>query len=546
MKISDLKIGIRLGGAFAAVLALVAVMLVTALWQLGRIADAKTVMADAAHSVNLAQQWLRGTEGNAVRTRAKATTFDAAEEAYYDAEMKKASAGISKTQKQLEAMVDTGKGKELMDAVASQRSRYVGLRDEGFKRKAALGADNPEVQAFFRDKVLPEVDKYVATVQAVVEYEEALSAEAQASIDALNASARQILVALGASALAIGAVFGWLLTRSITLPLGHAVGLARQVAAGDLTARIDVRSRDEVGALLDALRTMNGNLLKTVTEVRAGTETIVTASQQIATGNLDLSSRTEQQASALEETASSMEELTSTVRQNADNAREANVLAKNASQIAAHGGEVVSQVVATMASINESSKKIGDIIAVIDGIAFQTNILALNAAVEAARAGEQGRGFAVVASEVRSLAQRSAGAAKEIRALIADSVTKVDAGGRLVDEAGTTMQEIVQGIGRVTDIMSGIAAASAEQTVGIEQVNEAITQMDSVTQQNAALVEEAAAAAASLEDQAAVLARLVSVFKVDDDTPGRPAHASVHAYAANRPAPALGHASLSA
>ena len=515
MNFSDFKIGIRLGAAFAAILALVAVMLVGALWQLGRIADAKAVMADASLSVNLAQQWLRGTEGNAVRTRAKATTVNPAEEAYYDAEMKKASAGISKTQKELEAMVDSGKGKALMDAVASQRSRYVGLRDEGFKRKAASGADDPQVQAFFKDKVMPEVDKYVASVEAVVSYEEALFGAADANIDALNKSARQILVALGVVALAAGALFGWLLTRSITRPLGHAVRLAHQVAAGDLSARIEVRSRDEVGELMGSLKTMNASLLKTVTEVRAGTETIVTASQQIATGNLDLSSRTEQQASSLEETASSMEELTSTVRQNADNARQANVLARNASEIATRGGVVVSQVVSTMASINASSKQIADIIAVIDGIAFQTNILALNAAVEAARAGEQGRGFAVVASEVRSLAQRSAGAAKEIRALITDSVAKVDAGGRLVDEAGSTMQEIVQGITRVTDIMSEIASASAEQTVGIEQVNQAITQMDSVTQQNAALVEEAAAAAASLEDQAAALARLVSVFKVD-------------------------------
>ncbi|WP_312160755.1 methyl-accepting chemotaxis protein [Massilia timonae] len=527
MKISDLKIGIRLGGAFAAVLALVAVMLVSALWQLNRIADAKTVMADAALSVNLAQQWLRGIESNAVRTRAKANSAAPAEEAHYDAEMKKTSAGVSATQKRLEAMVDTARGKALMDAVASQRSRYTGLRDEGFRRKAALGAGHPEVQDFFRDKVMPEIDQYVAAVQAVVAYEESLSAEAQASIDALNASARRVLTALGLGALAIGAVFGWLLTRSITVPLGHAVGLARQVAAGDLTARIDVASRDEVGQLLAALKTMNESLRETVTAVRAGTETIVTASQQIASGNLDLSSRTEQQASSLEETASSMEELTGTVRQNADNARQANVLAKNASQIASHGGEVVSQVVATMASINESSKKIGDIIAVIDGIAFQTNILALNAAVEAARAGEQGRGFAVVASEVRNLAQRSAGAAKEIRGLITDSVAKVDAGGRLVDEAGSTMQEIVEGITRATDIMSEIASASAEQTVGIEQVNEAITQMDSVTQQNAALVEEAAAAAASLEDQAATLARLVSVFKVDAD--GAQRHAARNA-----------------
>jgi methyl-accepting chemotaxis protein len=260
---------------------------------------------------------------------------------------------------------------------------------------------------------------------------------------------------------------------------------------------------------------MNTSLLKTVSEVRSGTETIVTASQQIAVGNLDLSARTEQQASSLEETASSMEELTSTVRQNADNARQANTLAQNASGIATRGGAVVSQVVETMASINASSKKIADIIAVIDGIAFQTNILALNAAVEAARAGEQGRGFAVVASEVRNLAQRSAAAAKEIRGLITDSVGKVETGGQLVAQAGATMQEIVQGITRVTDIMAEIASASAEQTLGIEQVNAAITQMDDVTQQNAALVEEAAAAATSLEDQAAGLAQLVSIFKID-------------------------------
>ena len=546
MKLSDLKIGVRLGGAFAAILALVGVMLICALWQLNRISEAKTVMADASLSVNLAQQWLRGIEGNAVRTRAKAASTDPAEEQHYDREMKKTSAGVSVTQKQLEAMVDTGQGKELMAAVASQRSRYTGLRDEGFKRKAALEAGHPDAQVFFRDMVMPEVDKYVAAVQAVVAYEETLFAEAQANIDALTASARQVLVTLGVAAVAIGAVFGWLLTRSITRPLGHAVGLARQVASGDLTARIEAGSRDEVGALLESLKTMNANLLQTVTQVRAGTETIVTASQQIATGNLDLSSRTEQQASALEETASSMEELTSTVRQNADNARQASVLAKNASQIAAHGGEVVSQVVATMASINASSQKIGDIIAVIDGIAFQTNILALNAAVEAARAGEQGRGFAVVASEVRNLAQRSAGAAKEIRALITDSVAKVDTGGRLVDDAGTTMQEIVQGITRVTDIMSEIASASAEQTVGIEQVNEAITQMDSVTQQNAALVEEAAAAASSLEDQAAGLARLVSVFKVADGAGMHAALANVQASAGSRPVPMRGHVPLGA
>ena len=260
---------------------------------------------------------------------------------------------------------------------------------------------------------------------------------------------------------------------------------------------------------------MNGALVNIVSEVRSGTETIASASQQIATGNADLSSRTESQASSLEETASSMEELTSTVKQNADNARQANQLAVSASEVAVKGGAVVSEVVETMGSINESAKKIVDIIGVIDGIAFQTNILALNAAVEAARAGEQGRGFAVVASEVRSLAQRSAQAAKEIKVLIDNSVEKVDAGSRLVDQAGVTMQEVVESIRRVTDIMGEISAASAEQTSGIEQVQQAVTQMDETTQQNAALVEEAAAAAESLREQADKLTQVVSVFKLD-------------------------------
>ncbi|MEF9926639.1 MAG: methyl-accepting chemotaxis protein [Massilia sp.] len=520
MKINDLKIGVRLGGAFAAVLALMVLMLGVAFWQLERIADAKQTMAQTSYRAKLAKEWSQGTVTNSVSTVAKYKSIDPADEKYHDAQMKVISDRAGKLQKELESLVQSEQGKALLAEIATERAKYSVMRNEGFKMKSALGADSAEVKAFFETKVIPEMRIYVATIEKLATYQEQLFTDADTSIDAIVVSATRILIGLGIAALAIGAACGWLLTRSITRPLAHAVGLARQVASGDLTADIRAESRDEVGDLVLALKAMNDNLLKTVTEVRAGTETIVTASQQIASGNLDLSSRTEQQASSLEETASSMEELTSTVRQNADNARQANVLAKNASQIAAHGGEVVSQVVATMASINASSKKIGDIIAVIDGIAFQTNILALNAAVEAARAGEQGRGFAVVASEVRNLAQRSAAAAKEIRGLISDSVTKVEAGGRLVDEAGVTMQEIVQGIGRVTDIMADITSASAEQSTGIEQVNEAITQMDGVTQQNAALVEEAAAAAASLQEQAMTLAELVSVFDVGHGRPG--------------------------
>jgi methyl-accepting chemotaxis protein len=312
-------------------------------------------------------------------------------------------------------------------------------------------------------------------------------------------------------------------TRGITRPLQQAVNIANAIASNDLTQNIDVHSNDEVGQLMRAMKNMNESLVRVVGQVRTGIDTIATASSQIAAGNLDLSSRTEQQASSLEETASSMEELTSTVKQNAENARQANQLVVSTSDIAVKGGQVVEQVVDTMASIKDSSRKIADIIGVIDGIAFQTNILALNAAVEAARAGEQGRGFAVVASEVRNLAQRSASAAKEIKSLIEDSVGKVDAGGQLVDEAGKTMGEIVSSVKRVTDIMSEIAAASQEQSSGIEQVNQAITQMDQVTQQNAALVEEAAAAAESLQDQAAKLTEAVSVFKLEGSYGVRPA-----------------------
>ncbi len=320
-------------------------------------------------------------------------------------------------------------------------------------------------------------------------------------------------------------ILGVLIARSIVRPLQQAVKIADVVALGDLTQTIEDRVGNETGQMLHALKAMNSNLATIVGEVRSNTDSITTAAQEIAAGVGDLSSRTEQQASTLEETASSMEELTATVKQNAENAKHANQLATNASGIAVKGGAVVGEVVQTMASISTSSKKIVDIISVIEGIAFQTNILALNAAVEAARAGEQGRGFAVVASEVRNLAQRSAAAAKEIKTLIGDSVEKVDAGSKQVDQAGATMSEIVSAVKRVTDIMYEISSASKEQSSGIEQVNQAITQLDEVTQQNAALVEQAAAAAESMREQALNLARAVNTFKLADQM-NRPAAAA--------------------
>ncbi|MEO6146585.1 MAG: methyl-accepting chemotaxis protein, partial [Sulfuriferula sp.] len=318
----------------------------------------------------------------------------------------------------------------------------------------------------------------------------------------------------------------------------YAVEVARAISEGDFSREITVAHGDNT-SLLSVMNSMREHLTVTIGDIRQSTETIAVASRQIASGNADLSGRTESQASSLEETASSMEELTSTVKQNAENARQANQLVVSASDVAVKGGKVVGQVVHTMSSIKDSSRKIADIISVIDGIAFQTNILALNAAVEAARAGEQGRGFAVVAAEVRNLAQRSAGAAKEIKSLIEDSVDKVDVGGKLVDEAGKTMEEIVNSVKRVTDIMSEIAAASQEQSSGIEQVNQAVGQMDEATQQNAALVEEAAAAAESLQDQAAKLAQAVSVFKLSaGNQPARPVQrdsATLHHPAQSKP-----------
>jgi methyl-accepting chemotaxis protein len=334
--------------------------------------------------------------------------------------------------------------------------------------------------------------------------------------ESIYASSRLMIIAVLAASITLGMILAYAIARVVTRPLQQAVRFAQSVAAGDLTCEIESDTKDETGQLLQALREMNGNLLRVVSEVRRSTDMITTASTEIANGNMDLSNRTESQASSLEETAASMEELTSTVKANSSNAQQADELSQSASVVAQKGGAVVSQVVATMSDINQSSKKIVDIISVIDGIAFQTNILALNAAVEAARAGEQGRGFAVVASEVRSLAQRSAAAAKEIKTLIVNSVEKVDRGSRLVDDAGHTMDEVVDSVSRVTHIMSEITAASQEQGAGIAQINDAIIQMDQVTQQNAALVEQAAAAAAALKDLAANLTRVVGVFKLND------------------------------
>jgi methyl-accepting chemotaxis protein len=380
-------------------------------------------------------------------------------------------------------------------------------------------ANNPESATIaLIKKIRPVQDEWFKVLDELVNLEDKQNALVAEEAKSAFGNARNVLLMLGGLALILGIIAAVIITRSLLKQLGgepdYAADIASQIAAGDLSGIIDTDNGD-TESLLAEMKTMRDSLVNIVGQVRVGTDTIATASREIATGNLDLSSRTEQQASSLEKTTASMKELTTTVKQNADNAREANKLAASASDVARQGGVVVAEVVDTMSSINESAKKIVDIISVIDGIAFQTNILALNAAVEAARAGEQGRGFAVVASEVRSLAQRSAAAAKEIKTLIGDSVEKVEIGSKLVGQAGATIDEVVSSVRHVTDIIAEISAASQEQSSGIEAVNLAIIEMDGMTQQNAALVEEAAAAAQSLQDQAGELAKVVSIFKLN-------------------------------
>ncbi|NHZ62860.1 methyl-accepting chemotaxis protein [Massilia sp. CCM 8694] len=393
-------------------------------------------------------------------------------------------------------------------------------------------------------EIRPVQKKWMDALEQLAALEDKLNSAAQKDAESGFEAARLTMLILGGVAILLGGIAAVFITRGLLKQLGgepdYTAKIASSIAHGDLSVHIDTSHADQ-GSLLMEVREMRNSLKDIVGQVRGGTETIGTASREIAAGNIDLSSRTEMQASALEKTASAMEELTSTVKQNADNAREANQLAASASDVARKGGEVVSQVVDTMGSINASANKIVDIIGVIDGIAFQTNILALNAAVEAARAGEQGRGFAVVASEVRNLAQRSAAAAKEIKTLIGDSVEKVERGSKLVGQAGVTMDEVVASVKRVTDIMGEIANASQEQSAGIEQVNMSIIEMDSMTQQNAALVEQAAAAAQSLQDQASELAHVVSIFKLieGEETQLAAAPSAMAAAAPARPAKAV-------
>ncbi|MBC7858543.1 MAG: MCP four helix bundle domain-containing protein [Burkholderiaceae bacterium] len=514
MSIANLKIGTRLGLGFAVVLALMLGLTMTGIGSAGKIQDnLDHIINGNVYKMGLLQEM---SDSLHIVARVTRTMVILTDEAAMAAEFKKIEAArtnyiaawdaLSKTPSDEAGLAMRAKIAQLQAAARAQNDKVLDLAMANKKTEATemlIKLSGPATQLWL-DALHDDI--------ALQKSNGKLDAD---SAHAAYQSGRALMLGLTALAISLGSVLAWWVTRSITGPLRAAVKVAETVASGDLSSQIEIRSRDETGQLLLALKNMNASLQQIVGQVHGSTDTIATASRQIAAGNLDLSSRTEQQASALEETASSMEELTSTVRQNADNARQANVLAESASEVAVKGGQVVARVVDTMGAIDSSSKKIVDIIGVIDGIAFQTNILALNAAVEAARAGEQGRGFAVVATEVRNLAQRSAAAAKEIKQLIDASVEQVEVGSKLVGQAGLTMDEVVSSVRHVTDIMGEIAAASREQEAGIEQINQAITEMDNVTQQNAALVEEAAAAAQSMQEQAGNLAQVVSVFKLD-------------------------------
>ncbi len=514
MNLFRLSLGARLGLAFAAVLALTLAMVISGSIVLTQIAgfQAERDQLHARHS--LAERWKGATSLNLTRAMTIGkSAYAESVVAYLDPLMKETTDQISVVQKELEAQIGDGPDRKLLDNIAGQRKAYIDARKraaEAFKSgKAAEGA------ALVQGEMAAGASGYLASLDTLQRTLAETNATLGKQLAERSSNGRQLLLALGGIALLAGALLARSITRSVTRPIHEAVRTAQRIASKNLAQPVVADRHDEIGELQRALAEMQRSLSEMVGQIRQSTDSITTASSEVAAGSTDLSHRTEQAASSLQQTSSSMIQLTGTVTQTAESARTANQLASSASEVAARGGNVVAEVVSTMDQINASSRKIADIIGTIDGIAFQTNILALNAAVEAARAGEQGRGFAVVASEVRSLAQRSAEAAREIKALIGASVERVEAGSRLVADAGSTMAEIVASVQRVSDIIGEISTATSEQSQGIGHVNTAVVDLDQMTQQNAALVEESAAAAESLKDQAARLSSLVSAFRVE-------------------------------
>ncbi|MFS2002504.1 methyl-accepting chemotaxis protein [Duganella sp. CT11-25] len=511
MKIANLKIGVRLGVSHALLLSLLAAVALCGVQGLTRANGALHHIADVnSQKVLLLERMATQTHIVARVIRSIALLQDPKAAAVEYKKIDAARNAYEAAGAALERMPLDADGQRL---IAEIKSRQAVTRPLNEQFLSMSHGNREEAVGFLLRQAGPANAAWQNAIDQLIELQEAKSRQDELEAEDAFRHALRLMLVLAVSALALGAAVAWLITRSITTPLAQAVKLARTVASGDLRSEIPVGAGDETGQLLLALGDMNNSLDGIVSRVRGGADTIAIASREIADGNLDLSSRTEQQASALEETASSMEELTSTVQQSAEQARRAHLMALAATETAAKGGAAVAHVVDTMGAINASSHKIVEIIGVIDNIAFQTNILALNAAVEAARAGDQGRGFAVVAGEVRGLAQRSANAAREIKTLIGHSVAEVDKGTQLVAQAGATMDQVVKSINDVSGIIAELTLASAEQSAGIEQINQAVSEMDHVTQQNAALVEEAAAAAASLQEQADGLTRMVAAFK---------------------------------
>ncbi len=512
LSLSSLRLGPRLSLGFAAIVVLFACAVAYGVDRIQTLQALATRLGTLdAERLSATERWARAIEANASRGWVMFFSADPAIQARLKTEMDEVVAAHTIRLKRLQEIAATEADKRLLEAISKQRDSYQSLRKDLLARQAA----GEDVRELVFKQLFPAAQAYQAVVEKLVANQRDTMIATRSQAEAAAYAGTVALAVGGVLAMLLAGLLAWRLTRSIVAPINQAKAVAEAIAAGDLTQRIAITGRDQAADLLRALQAMQTSLRATVGQVRSSSHSIHNASAEIATGNLDLSTRTELTASNLQQASSSMQQLSGAVKQSADAAHQASQFAGAAADVAQRGGSVVSQVVATMSEINDSSKKIADIIGVIDGIAFQTNILALNAAVEAARAGEQGRGFAVVASEVRSLAQRSAAAAKEIKTLIVASVDKVESGTRLVASAGQTMGEIVASVQRVSDMIGEVTAAAAEQASGIAQVSDAVAQLDQMTQQNAALVEQAAAAAESLKDQASGLTQSVASFKLD-------------------------------